>query len=91
MYSKCNGGKSVVAERFIRTLKNKIFKHMVAISKNVYLDVWDDIVNPIRSGLSRGIKSWGGGHKKPHPWKPSSDCQNALKFGLSNIWDIPFV
>ena len=36
--------KSVVAERFIRTLKNKIFKHMTAISKNVYFDVLNDIV-----------------------------------------------
>ena len=39
MYSTCNEGKSVVAERFIRTLKNKIFKHMTAISKIVYFDV----------------------------------------------------
>ena len=44
MYSTYNEGKSVVAERFIRTLKNKIFKHMTAISKNVYFDVLDDIV-----------------------------------------------
>ena len=39
MYSTYNKGKSVVAERFIRTLKNKIFKHMTTISKNVYIDV----------------------------------------------------
>ena len=45
MYSAYNEEKSVVAERFIRTLKNKIFKHMTAISKNVYFDVLDDIVN----------------------------------------------
>ena len=45
MYSTYNGGKSVVAERFIRTLKNKIFKHITAISKNVYFDVLADIVN----------------------------------------------
>ena len=37
MYSTYNEGKSVVAERFIKTLKNKIFKHMTAISKNIYL------------------------------------------------------
>ena len=41
MYSTFNEGKSVVAERFIRTLKNKIFKHMTSISKNVYFDVLD--------------------------------------------------
>ena len=35
MYSTYNEGKSVVAERFIRMLKNKIFKHMTGISKNV--------------------------------------------------------
>ena len=45
MYSTFNEGKSVVAQRFIRTLKNKIYKHMAAISKNVYFDVLDDIVN----------------------------------------------
>ena len=46
MYSTYNEGKSVVAERFIRTLKNKIFKHMTAISKNVYFDVsnWSEEV-----------------------------------------------
>ena len=49
MYSIHNKGKSVVAERFIRTLKNKIFKHMTAISKNVYFDVLDDIVNKYNS------------------------------------------
>ena len=39
MYSTYNEGKSVVAERSIRTLKNKIFKHITAISKNVYFDM----------------------------------------------------
>ena len=43
MYSTHNEGKPVAAERFIRTLKNKIFRHMAAISKNVYFDVLDDI------------------------------------------------
>ena len=41
MYSTFNEGKSVIAQRFIRTLKNKIYKHMTAISKNVYIDVLD--------------------------------------------------
>ena len=44
MYSTYNEGKSFVAERFIRTLKNKIFKHMTAISKNVYFDMLDDML-----------------------------------------------
>ena len=56
MYSIHNKGKSVVAERFIRTLKNKIFKHMTAISKNVYSDLLDDIVNKYNSGIHRTIK-----------------------------------
>ena len=43
MYSTYSEEKSVVAERFIKTLKNKIFKHTTAISKNVYFDVLDDI------------------------------------------------
>ena len=43
MYSKKNEGKPVVSERFVRTLKNKIFKHMAAILKNVYFDALDNI------------------------------------------------
>ena len=42
MYSTYNEGKSVVAERFIRTLKNKLYKHMTATGKNVYHNVLDD-------------------------------------------------
>ena len=45
MYSIYNEGKSVVAKTFIRTLKNKIFKRMAAISKNIYFDALDDIVD----------------------------------------------
>ena len=45
MYSTYHEGKSVVAERFIRTLKNKLYKHMTATGKNVYYDVLDDVVN----------------------------------------------
>ena len=59
MYSTYNEGKSVgksVAERFIRTLKNKIFKHMTDISKNVYFDVLDDIVNKYNNTIHRTIK-----------------------------------
>ena len=56
MYSIHNKGKSVIAERFIRTLKNKIFKHMTAISKNVYFDVLDDIVNKYNNTVHRTIK-----------------------------------
>ena len=44
MYSIHNEGKSVVAERFIRTLKTKIYKHMTSVSKDVYINKLDDIV-----------------------------------------------
>ena len=45
IYSTHNEGKSVVSERFIKTLKTKIYKYMTSISKNVYVDKLDDIVN----------------------------------------------
>ena len=44
MYSIHNEEKSVAAERFIRTLKSKIYKYMTSVSKNVYIDKLDDIV-----------------------------------------------
>ena len=49
MHSTYNEGKSIVAERFIRTLKNKIYKYMTSISKNVYIDKLDDIVNKCKN------------------------------------------
>ena len=45
MYSTHNQGKSAVAERFIRTLKNKIYREETSVSKNVHVDMLDDIVN----------------------------------------------
>ena len=45
MYSTHNEGKSVVAERFIKTLKNKIYKHMSANSENVYFHVLNGIAD----------------------------------------------
>ena len=56
MYSAYNEGKSVVAERFIRTLKNKLYKHMTTVSKNVYYDVLDDIVKKYNNARHRTIK-----------------------------------
>ena len=54
MYSTHNEGKSVVAERFIRTLK--IYQYMTLISKNVYIDKLDDIVNEQNNKYHRTIK-----------------------------------
>ena len=56
MYSIHNEGKSVVAERFIRTLKNKIYKYMTAISKNVYIDKLDDVVDEYNNTYHKTIK-----------------------------------
>ena len=56
MYSTNNEEKSVVAERFIRTLKNKIYKYMTAISKNVYIDKLDDIFKECNNTYHTSIK-----------------------------------
>ena len=56
MYLTYNEEKSVVAERFTRTLKNKIFKHITAISKYVYFNVLDDILNKYNNIIHRTIK-----------------------------------
>ena len=56
MYSTYNKGKSVVTERFIKTLKNKIYKHMTTNVKNVYLNVLDDIVDKYNNSFHSSIK-----------------------------------
>ena len=56
MYSTYNQGKSVVAERFIRTLKNKNYKYMTSISENLYIDKLYDIVNEYNNTYHEAIK-----------------------------------
>ena len=56
MYSIDNEGKSVIAERFIRTIKNKIYKYMTSISKNVYIDKLDDMVKKYNNTYHTSIK-----------------------------------
>ena len=56
MYSTHNEGKSVIAERLIRTLKNKIYKYMTSISKNVYIDKLDDVVKKYNNTYHKSIK-----------------------------------
>ena len=56
MYSTNNEGKSVAAEKFIKTLRTKIYKYMTAISKNVYNDKLDDIVNKYNNTYHTSIK-----------------------------------
>ena len=46
----------VVAERFVRTLKNQIFKHMTAVSKNVYFDALENIVDKYNNTVHRTMK-----------------------------------
>ena len=66
MYSTNNERKSVAAEGFIRTLKNKIYKYMTSISKNVYIDKLDDIVKKYNNTYHSTIKM------KPIIVKPST-------------------
>ena len=56
MYSAYNEGKSVVAERFIKSLKNNICKHMTYIGKNIYFNVLDNIVRKYSNTVHRSIK-----------------------------------
>ena len=56
MYSTHNEGKSVVAERFIRTLKSKIYKYMTSISKSGYINKLDDIVNEYNNTYHTTVK-----------------------------------
>ena len=55
-YSINNEGKSVVAEKFIRTLKTKIYKYMTPVSKNVYIDKLDDIASEYNNTYHRTTK-----------------------------------
>ena len=56
MYSTHNKWKSVVAERSVSTLKNRTYKYMTSISKNVYIDKLDDTVNKYNNTYHRAIK-----------------------------------
>ena len=56
MYSIHSEGKSVVAERFMKTLKTKIYKHMTSVSKNVYINKLDDMVEEDNNTYHRAIK-----------------------------------
>ena len=66
MHSIHNEGESVVAERFIGTLKNKVYKYITSISKHVYINKLDDIVNKFNNIYHRTIKM------KPVDVKPST-------------------
>ena len=56
MYSTHNVGKSVIAERFTRTSQNKIYRYMTSVSKYVYIDKFDEIVNKYNNIYHSAIK-----------------------------------
>ena len=78
MYSRHNEGNSVIAERFIRTLKNKIYKYMTPISKNVYIDKLDDIVNKYNNTYHRTIKM------KPFDVKPNTFIESSKEINYED-------
>ena len=57
MYSTHNKGKSAVAERLITILKNKVFEYMTSVSKNVYIDKLDGVVNKYHNTIIAQLKS----------------------------------
>ena len=71
MYSTLNEGKSVVAEKFVRTLKNKIYKYMTSISTHVYIHKLDDIVNKYNNTYHSTNKM------KPVDVKPSTYIESS--------------
>ena len=71
MYSTHNKGRSVVAEKFVRTLRNKTYKYMTSISKNVYIHKLDDIVNKYNNTYHSTIKM------KPVDVKPSTYIESS--------------
>ena len=84
MYSVHSEGKSVIRERFIRTLKNKIYKYMSSISEKCVIDTLDDMVNKYNNTYHRTIKM------KPVNVKPSTyidfskdNTKERLKFKVS--------
>ena len=83
MQSINNEGKSVAAERFIRTLKTKIHKYMTLISKNVYIDKLDDIVNEYNNTYDKTIKMKPVDVKemKPYSSKEVNDKDAKFKVG----------
>ena len=84
MYSTYNESKSVVAERFSRILKYKLYKHMTAAGKNVYYDVLDDIVNEYNNTKHNTIKmkpkDVGNNNKRVYIDEHNEKCSR-FKFG----------
>ena len=79
MYSTCNKGKSVIAEKFIRTLRNNIYKYVTSISKNIYVDKLDDIVDKYNNTYYSTIKM------KPADVKSSTHIDSSKENDNNNL------
>ena len=89
MYSTHNEGKSIISERFIRTLKNKIHKYMTSISKNVYTDKLDHILNKYNDTYHSTIKTKSGNVKSNTHIGSSGEINNKdPKFKIGDIFRI---
>ena len=78
MYSTYNEGKSVVVERFIRTLKNGLYKHMTATNKNVYYNVLSDAVSEYNNTKHSTIKM------KPIDVKNNKTIYKSARFNVGD-------
>ena len=76
MYSTNNEGKSVVAERFIRTL---IYIYMIAVSKNVYIDKLDDIVNEYNNTYNVKVNAYFDSSKEVNDKDPRFKVRDHVK------------
>ena len=85
MYSTHNERKSVIVERFIRTLKNKLCKYMTSVSKNVYIDKLDDFVNKYNNTYHSTIKM------KPADVKRNTHILTLLKKLMIKILNLKLV
>ena len=87
MYSTHNERKSVIVERFIRTLENKIYKYMTSISKKVYISKLDDIVTKYNNTYHSTIKM------KPVDVKSSTYIDSSKEINNKDpkfkIYDVP--
>ena len=82
MYSTYNKGKSIDAETFIRALKNKIFKYMTAVSKYVYSDMLDDVVNRYNNAVHSSVFLMMNAIKIL--MKPSPNSKLVMMLGFQN-------
>ena len=101
MYSMYNEGNSVIAERFIKNLKYKIYKYMSSISKKVYIDKLVDIINKDNNTFHRTIKiklvdvkprTYIDSNKEINYQDPKSKIADIIRTSkYKNIFEKPFL